>query len=51
MIVDPFEASSRENRKERRSVVGTYKLGSEDQKLLFCLNQIIPLIEQEGIAR
>ena len=32
-------------KKIRRSMVGTFELSTEDQKIIYCLNRIIPLVD------
>ena len=38
-------------KKIRRSMVGTFELSTEDQKIIYCLNRIIPLVDQEYVAK
>ena len=63
MIIDVQQGNTPGNRKrdakidnknkekKRKSVVGSYLLNSEDQKMIYCMNKIIPLEDQEKIAK
>jgi hypothetical protein len=51
MIMDSKGAATKRVDSKSRSLVGQYDLTSEDQKLIYCINQIIPLIDQEEVAK
>ena len=51
MIMDTKGEATKSADAKSRSLVGQYDLTSEDQKLIYCINQIIPLIDQEDIAK
>lgn len=38
-------------KKIKRSMVGTFELSTEDQKIIYGLNRIIPLVDQEYVAK
>ena len=45
MIMDTKGEAGKSANANSRSLVGQYDLTSEDQKLIYCINQIIPLID------
>ena len=45
MIMDTKGEAAKSANANSRSLVGQYDLTSEDQKLIYCINQIIPLID------
>lgn len=47
---NPLDKNNNKDKK-RKSVVGSYLLNSEDQKMIYCMNKIIPLEDQEKIAK
>jgi hypothetical protein len=45
------DSDAQDKSKKRKSVVGRYMLNSEDQKMIYCMNKIISLEDQEHIAK